>query len=71
MRRYVACLMKRFSPEYENTTIGERHHVRFYAQITPAEYYDIIKNNLGDFYVFLSAVKQVLEHPEQFGLSVE
>ncbi len=45
--------------------------VHFYAEITPAEYYDIIKNNLGDFDIFLSAIKRVLECPEQFDLSVE
>lgn len=45
--------------------------VHFYAEITPEEYYGIIKNNLGDFDVFLHAVKNVLEHPERFGLGVE
>lgn len=45
--------------------------VHFYAQITPEEYYGIIKNNLGDFDMFLAAVKKVLEHPGQFGLGVE
>lgn len=45
--------------------------VHFYAEITPAEYYDIIKNNLGDFDIFLSAIKQVLEHPERFDLTVK
>ena len=45
--------------------------VHFYAEITPEEYYSIIKNNLGDFDIFLSAVKKVLEHPEQFDLSIE
>jgi len=45
--------------------------VHFYAEITPEEYYNIIKNNLGDFDTFLQAVKRVLEHPEQFGLEVE
>lgn len=31
----------------------------------------IIKNHLGDFDTFLVAVKEVLGHPEKFGLSVE
>lgn len=43
----------------------------FYADITPEEMYKILQNDLGDFDVFLSAVKQVLGHPEKFGLSVE
>lgn len=45
--------------------------VHFYAEITPAEYYDIIKNHLDDFDVFLTAVKKVLERPEEFGLAIE
>ncbi len=45
--------------------------VHFYAEITPQEYYEIIKNNLGDFDVFLSAVKNVLEYPEKHGLTTE
>jgi len=45
--------------------------VHFYAQITPEEYYGIIKNNLGDFDIFLSAIKKVLEHPQRFGLEAE
>lgn len=45
--------------------------VHFYAEITPEEYYHIIKNNLGDFETFLAAIKKVLEHPENFNLTVE
>lgn len=45
--------------------------VHFYAEITPAELYDIIQNHLGDFDTFLAAVKKVLERPEDYGLSVE
>ena len=62
--------------EFANTTLVKmakyrNRIVHFYAQITPEEYYGIIKNNLNDFDIFLSAVKKVLEHPEQFGLEVE
>lgn len=45
--------------------------VHFYAQVTPEEVYKILQNDLGDFDMFLSAVKKVLEQPEQFGLTVE
>lgn len=45
--------------------------VHFYAEIKPAEMYKIINNNLGDFEIFLKAVKDVLEHPEKFGLTIE
>lgn len=62
--------------EFANTTLVKmakyrNRIVHFYAEITPEEYHGIIRNNLGDFDVFLSAVKKVLEHPEQFGLDVE
>lgn len=62
--------------DFANTTLVKmakyrNRIVHFYAQITPQEYYDIIKNHLGDFDTFLFAVKRVLESPEQFGLSVE
>lgn len=43
----------------------------FYAEITPDEMYKIITENLGDFDVFLKAVKEFLEHPEKLGLEVE
>lgn len=43
----------------------------FYAEITPEELHRILNDNLGDFEIFLSAVKRVLEHPEQFGLTAE
>ena len=62
--------------EFANTTLVKmakyrNRIVHFYAEITPQEYYGIIKNNLGDFDMFLSAIKQVLERPEQFGLEME
>ncbi len=45
--------------------------VHFYAEITPPELYGILQKDLGDFNTFLHAVKGVLEHPEQFGLTAE
>lgn len=45
--------------------------VHFYAQITPEELYGILQNDLGDFDIFLSSVKRVLETPESFGLKKE
>ena len=62
--------------EFANTTLVKmakyrNRIVHFYAEITPEEYYDIIKNHLGDFDVFLSGIKQVLEYPEKFGLETE
>lgn len=62
--------------DFANTTLVKmakyrNRIVHFYAEITPEEYYDIIKNHLGDFDVFLAGVKRVLARPEQFGLSIE
>lgn len=45
--------------------------VHFYAQISPEELFKIIQDDLGDFDVFLVAIKQVLTHPEKFNLEVE
>lgn len=45
--------------------------VHFYAQITPEELYGILQKDLGDFTVFLTGVKNLLEHPETFGFTVE
>ena len=43
--------------------------VHLYAQVTAQETYDIIHNNLDDFDIFLSAIKKVLEKPDNFNLS--
>ena len=45
--------------------------VHFYAEVTPEEVYKIIKEDLNDFETFLTAVKNVLEHPDKFDLMVE
>lgn len=45
--------------------------VHFYAQITPEELYGILQKDLGDFTIFLTGIKKLLEHPEQFELTVE
>ena len=45
--------------------------VHFYAQITPEELYGIIQNDLGDVTVFLTGIKNLLEHPGTFGLTVK
>lgn len=43
----------------------------FYAEITSSELYTILNNNLGDFDIFLLAIKDVLKHPEKFDLTIE
>lgn len=62
--------------EYADTTLVKmakyrNRLVHFYAQITPEELYDILKNNIADFIPFLSGVKKLLEDPSPFGLIVE
>lgn len=47
---------------------GIQHEI---AEVTPKELYGVIHNDLEDFDIFLYAVKNVLEHPEHFGLKVE
>ena len=43
----------------------------FYADVTPEEIYAIINENLGDFDIFIEAVKRILLDPSKFGLTVE
>lgn len=45
--------------------------VHFYAQIEPKELFKIIHDDLGDFDIFLNAIKQVLTDPEKFNLKAE
>jgi uncharacterized protein YutE (UPF0331/DUF86 family) len=45
--------------------------VHFYAEVSPKELYLIIQNDLDDFNVYLSAIKQVLTTPAKFNLEVE
>jgi uncharacterized protein YutE (UPF0331/DUF86 family) len=43
----------------------------FYADVKPDEIQRVIKQFLGDFDKFAAAIKDLLAHPERFGLSVE
>ncbi|PIP57331.1 hypothetical protein COX04_00070 [Candidatus Woesebacteria bacterium CG22_combo_CG10-13_8_21_14_all_45_10] len=45
--------------------------IHFYAQVTSEELYEIIQKDLGDFDIFLTSVKEVLENPQKFGLEIE
>ena len=45
--------------------------VHFYADISSKEIYGIIKNDLGDFEIFLNAIKNVLENPKKFDLKID
>lgn len=60
-----ACEKLAFMAGYRNRI------VHFYAEVKSEEIYKLIKNDLGDFEIFLKSVKDVLEHPEKLGLTVE
>ncbi len=62
---------KEFAQEKLTTMARYRNRlVHFYAPITPEELYNIIQKDLGDFTVFLTGIKNLLEHPKTFGLTV-
>lgn len=44
--------------------------VHFYAEISPSELYEILQKDLGDFDIFLTAVKNVLGNPVKYKISV-
>lgn len=65
-------VQKSFADEALTRMAGYRNRLtHFYAEVAPKELYQIIQNNLGDFDVFLSAVKNIIENPEKFNLSIE
>ncbi len=43
----------------------------FYAEINARELHKILKENLGDVEIFLTAIKKLLKNPKKFGLEVE
>lgn len=45
--------------------------VHFYSEITKDEVYEIIKNKLNDFTIFMEHIKIFLSSPEKFGLVVD
>ena len=63
---------KEFADNELSRMAGYRNRLtHFYAEIISHELYDIINNNLGYFETFLVAVKNVIEHPENFNLTIE
>lgn len=45
--------------------------VHHYADIDPRRIYNLIHHNLSDVEAYLRAVKQVVEHPEQWDIAIE
>ena len=63
-------------PEFADTKLVKmakyrNRLVHFYAEVTPDELYQILNQDLGDFDIFLSAIKDLLDHPEKIGLTLE
>lgn len=64
-------LDKQFANNNMRKMAGYRNRlVHFYAEITPEEIYNILHNNLSDFDIFIRAVKEVLQNPGKFGLTL-
>ena len=60
---------KKFAEGPLKNMAGYRNRlVHFYADITPKEISGILRNNLGDVDLFLQSVRNVLEHPQKFGI---
>jgi len=63
---------KKYAQTSLKSMAGYRNRLtHFYADVTAEEVYSILRNNLHDIEIFLQAVKNVLEHPEKFGLEIE
>ena len=45
--------------------------VHFYGEITEQELYNIIQEDLEDFYMFCSYVNEILKKPSKFDLAAE
>ncbi len=68
----VGVVSKEFAKEKLVRMAGYRNRLtHFYQEITPDELYTIVRDHLGDIEQFLHAVKEVCEHPERLGLTVE
>lgn len=64
------------SEEYAQDTLsqmaGYRNRlVHFYDEVTSEEIHGIIQNQLGDLETFAKALREVIAHPEQIGLTIE
>lgn len=63
---------KGFAESKLKAMAGYRNRLtHFYADIKPKELYEIIKNDLPDFEVYLRQIKQVLQNLDKFNLTLE
>lgn len=64
------------TPEFAKTKLkqmaGYRNRLtHFYADVTPEEIFGVLKNDLADIEFFLKAIRDLLEKPQKFDLSIE
>ncbi len=57
--------------ELKNMAGYRNRLTHFYADITPTEIHSILTNHLKDFDIFLLAIKNLIEHPEKFNVTIE
>jgi uncharacterized protein YutE (UPF0331/DUF86 family) len=63
---------KPFAEKNLRSMAGYRNRLtHFYADVKPEEIHKIIRENLGDFEVFLRAIKGLLSDPAKFNLAIE
>ncbi len=63
---------KSFAENKLKAMAGYRNRLtHFYADVTPEEILNILKNHLSDFDTFLNSIKVLLTNPEQFNLNIE
>lgn len=68
----VGVVSKEFAEKKLVPMAGYRNRLtHFYQEITSDELYTIVRNHLGDIEHFLVCVKELIEHSDRFGLTVE
>ena len=68
----VGVVTRDFARDSLKPMAGYRNRLtHFYADVQPEEIQRIINQKLGDFDRFAAAVKHLLQHPDDFGLTIE
>lgn len=68
----VGIVPKAYAENQLKAMAGYRNRLtHFYADITPAEIREIIRNHAGDIDVFLRAIKDLLTDPARFNFELE
>jgi uncharacterized protein YutE (UPF0331/DUF86 family) len=65
-------VQKEFARKNLKNMAGYRNRLtHFYADVKPEELHDIIRNNLGDFDIFLRSIRELMRNLSRFGLELE